>query len=93
MVSLHVASPPMDLPGSGHPIELADVVRRFGPEYLSQYGPRMMPSQRRALADIATCCTRQLGGRLYHCQRIARKRQYDWRTANHHPDEVQGQSK
>jgi len=27
----------------------------------------MMPSQKRALADIAACCTRELGGRLYHC--------------------------
>jgi hypothetical protein len=27
----------------------------------------MMPSQKRALSDIAACCTRELGGRLYHC--------------------------
>ena len=27
----------------------------------------MMPSQKRALADIAACCTKELGGRLYHC--------------------------
>jgi hypothetical protein len=46
---------------------LADVVRRFGPAYRSQYGPVMMPSQKRALADIAACCTQELGGRLYHC--------------------------
>ena len=49
-------------------IELADVVRRFGPKYTSQDGPGMMPSQNRALADIAACCTRELGGRLYHCE-------------------------
>jgi hypothetical protein len=48
-------------------IELADVVRRFGPQYTSQFGPGMMPSQRRALSDIAACCTQELGGRLYHC--------------------------
>ena len=30
-------------------VELADVVRRFGPQYTSQYGHRMMPSQKRAL--------------------------------------------
>jgi hypothetical protein len=47
--------------------ELADVVRRFGPKYTSQYGRGMMPSQKRALADIAACCTAELGGRLYHC--------------------------
>jgi Putative transposase/Transposase zinc-binding domain len=48
-------------------VELADVVRRFGPQYVSQYGEGMMPSQKRALSDIAACCTRELGGRLYCC--------------------------
>jgi hypothetical protein len=48
-------------------VDLADVVRRFGPEYTSRYGARMMPSQKKALSDIAACCTRELGGRLYHC--------------------------
>jgi hypothetical protein len=28
-------------------VELADVVRRFGPQYTSQHGHRMMPSQKR----------------------------------------------
>ena len=49
------------------PIELADVVRRFAPAYLSQFGP-VMPSQRRAISDITACCTRELGGRLYQCE-------------------------
>src|SRR5512140_2266478 len=48
-------------------IELADVVRRFGPQYISHYGSGMMPSHRKALADIAACCTAELGGRLYRC--------------------------
>ena len=48
-------------------IELADVVGRFGPRYTSQYGHAMMPSQKRALSDIAACCTQELGGRLYRC--------------------------
>jgi len=48
-------------------VELADVVRRFGPTYTSQYGHTMMPSQKRALRDIAACCTQQLGGCLYRC--------------------------
>src|SRR5271166_5805263 len=50
-------------------VELADVVRQFGPQYTSRYGHRMMPSQKRALSDIAACCTRELGGRHYHCCR------------------------
>ncbi|MFY9937976.1 MAG: transposase [Silvibacterium sp.] len=48
-------------------VELADVVRRFGPQCVSQYGQGMMPSQKRALSDIAACCTQELGGRLYCC--------------------------
>jgi hypothetical protein len=48
-------------------LELADVVRQFGQEYASQYGSRMMPSHQKALWDIAACCTRELGGRLYRC--------------------------
>jgi hypothetical protein len=48
-------------------VELADVIRRFGSQYASQYGQAMMPSQKRALADIAACCTEALGGRRYRC--------------------------
>lgn len=53
------------LPKTG--VELADVVRRFGPKYTTQHAGRMMPSQKRALADIAACCTAELGGRRYRC--------------------------
>ncbi len=60
MVDPHVGRPRAGL-------ELADVVRRFTPEYLAQYGQAMMPSHRKALADIVTCCTPERGGRLYDC--------------------------
>lgn len=63
--SVCVASTKRELP-SGN-VELADVVRRFGAEYQSQYGRVMLPSHKRALADIEACCTKQLGGRLYQC--------------------------
>jgi Transposase zinc-binding domain len=49
-------------------VELADVIRRFGSEYSAQYSHQMMPSQKRALLDIAACCTQELGGRLYQCE-------------------------
>ena len=58
-------SEPKPLPKTG--VELADVVRRFGPKYTTRYAGRMMPSQRRALADIAACYTEALGGRRYRC--------------------------
>ena len=48
-------------------VELSDVVRRFGGEYRSRYGQAMLPSHKRALADIEACCTKQLGGRMYQC--------------------------
>jgi len=48
-------------------VELADVVRRFAAKYTSKYGQAMMPSQKRALSDIAACCTEALGGRRYRC--------------------------
>jgi hypothetical protein len=60
MVDPSVCPPRADL-------ELADVVRQFGPAYTAQYGQGMMPSQKKALSDIAACCTRELGGRLYSC--------------------------
>ncbi len=58
-----VAEPDVEVPH----VELADVVRRFGSLYVAHYNNLMMPSQRRALADIAACCTETLGGRLYQC--------------------------
>ena len=42
-------------------VELADIVRRFGPQYTSQYGHRMMPSQKKALSDIAACALESWG--------------------------------
>jgi hypothetical protein len=61
--SLHPTKTDTERPG----IELADIVRRFGPKYTAQYGHTTLPSQKRALSDIAACCTEQLGGRLYRC--------------------------
>ncbi|MFQ5479635.1 MAG: transposase zinc-binding domain-containing protein, partial [Candidatus Binatia bacterium] len=49
-------------------IELADVVRRFKDDYVARFGHRMMPSQVKALADIAACMTAQMGGHQYQCR-------------------------
>ncbi len=53
-------------------LELADVVRRFGKEYIARHGKRMMPSQRKALQDIAACQTREMGGRRYQCDNCSK---------------------
>jgi Putative transposase/Transposase zinc-binding domain len=67
MVNPSLCQPQTDLQSSATEVELADVVRRFAPEYTSRYAKVMLPSQKRALADIVACCTKQLGGRLYRC--------------------------
>ena len=56
-------------------LELADIVGRYGPDYLARYQDRMLPSHRCALADIAACRTAQLGGHVYFCP-PCQKRQY-----------------
>ncbi len=48
-------------------LELADVIRRFGDQYEAERGNSMMPSQRKALRDIAACQTEAMGGRRYRC--------------------------
>ena len=51
-----------------NPIELADVFRRFKDDYLEQFANQIMPSQERALANIAACMTAEMGGHQYHCR-------------------------
>jgi len=48
-------------------IELAEIFRRAGEAYRQAYGDRMLPSHRRAMADIIACRTPALGGSLFVC--------------------------
>jgi hypothetical protein len=48
-------------------IEVADVFRRFAPDYLAAHGASMLPSHRRAIDDIMACRTQALGGHLWRC--------------------------
>jgi DNA-directed RNA polymerase subunit RPC12/RpoP len=54
-------------------IELAEVFRRHGPDYLHKHGASMLPSHRRALGDIVRCRTPELGGHMYRCQSCGRE--------------------
>jgi hypothetical protein len=49
-------------------VEMADIFRRYAPEYIDRFADRMLPSHRRAIDDIVTCRTQQLGGHLYCCE-------------------------
>jgi hypothetical protein len=48
-------------------VELADIFRTAGPEYIRAHAGRLLPSHRRALNDIVQCRTPALGGSLYRC--------------------------
>ena len=48
-------------------IEIADVFHRFAGDYLDKHGTTMLPSHRRAIADILRCRTAELGGHVYRC--------------------------
>jgi len=49
--------------------ELADIFRRYGPEYRARFGKRMPPSHLRAMEDIEKCRTPQMGGHIYQCEK------------------------
>jgi len=48
-------------------IELAEVVKKHGPEYLEKFGDRMPNSHKRALFAITACRTEAMGGHLEEC--------------------------
>ena len=48
-------------------VELAEIFRSAGEAYRQAYGDRMLPSHRRAMADIIDCRTPALGGSLFAC--------------------------
>ncbi len=49
--------------------ELAEVFRTFGPQYLERFAEQILPSHRRAMADIAACRTEVFGGHVAQCER------------------------
>ncbi len=55
-------------------VELAEIFRRYGPEYREKYGARMPPSHLDAMTDIEQCRTEALGGQVYQCPECGEKR-------------------
>jgi len=62
--------------------ELADVIRRHGPEYRRRSAARMPPSHRRALRAIERCRTPANGGHLYRCTACAQPH-FGWHSCHH----------
>jgi hypothetical protein len=50
-------------------LEVADVIRSHGDDFLDAYGDTLSPEQRRALIDLARCRTAALGGHVVECDR------------------------
>jgi len=50
-------------------LEVADVLSRYGDEYLRKFGEKMLPSQHRAFADILNCRTDVMGGHVFECDK------------------------
>ncbi len=49
-------------------VEMADIFRRYGPQYRAKFGAKMLPSHRKAMRDIERCRTVELGGHVYTCE-------------------------
>ena len=55
-------------------VEMAEIFRTHGPEYLGKYGKRMPRAQLRAMRDIEQCRTPVLGGQAYVCTKCDERR-------------------
>lgn len=59
---------------SRSPLEVADVIRRCGKEFLRVYGPSMTSAETYVLKCLAACRTSALGGHIEQCDRCGHKR-------------------
>jgi hypothetical protein len=53
--------------------EVADAIRRFGPEFEERFGHTMSSSQRQAVRDIVRCRTAALGGHVEVCDQCGHR--------------------
>ncbi len=54
-------------------LEVANVLSRYGDEYLRKFGDKMLPSHRRAFADILKCRTDVMGGHVFQCDKCGHR--------------------
>jgi len=72
-------------------LEVADIFRQYGGEYLRRFGQAMLPSHRRAFDDILACRTPALGGHVLVCDRCGRP-QYAYHSCrNRHCPKCHGE--
>jgi hypothetical protein len=73
-------------------LELAEVIRRHGSEFLDRYGATLSAVQRRALEDIALCRTEALGGHVEACDQCDYRRIAYNSCRNRHCPKCQAQA-
>ena len=54
-------------------LEVADILKRYGDEYLHKFGGKMLPSQRRAFSDILKCRSDVMGGHVFKCDKCGHR--------------------
>jgi hypothetical protein len=54
-------------------VEIAEIFRRYGPQYRAKYGNKMLPSHKQVMRAIEQCRTAALGGHVYHCPECEEK--------------------
>jgi hypothetical protein len=63
-------------------VSLAEVLRRYWPQYERQFGSAILPSHRRAVQAILSCRTLALGGQIYRCA-DCRRDHFVYHSCNH----------
>lgn len=54
-------------------LEVADVLRAYGPAYLEAFGDKLSGQQRRVMHDLVRCRTSALGGHVEECDRCGHR--------------------
>lgn len=70
-------------------LELADVVRAFGPAFEEQYGHALSPAQRQVMTAIVKCRTAALGGHVEGCDGCGHRRVAYTSCRNRHSPKCQ----
>ena len=70
-------------------VEIADIFRRYGPQYRAKYGAKILPSHLQAMGAIEHCRTPLLGGHVYTCESCS-ETQYQYHSCrNRHSPKCQ----
>jgi hypothetical protein len=74
-------------------LELADIVRCHGADFLAEYGGSLTDAQKKALRDVAACRTAVLGGQLWQCLDCGQAHAVYHSCRNRHCPKCQAQSR